>query len=227
MSLTLWRCSTRIEISALNPRVLSWNCFPLRYTRAIYCLHRYKVCSILRAESILPVVRSAVLPPRLPTVSAVWPSCMSQQRDYFSTKKDSSETKAVVGGEVTEEKMRFFHRYHKMFKEYWYVMLPVHIATSIIWFGSFYYLATCGVDVVPLLEAVGLPDTLISPLRHSGLGYIATASAMYKLATPARYAVTLGGTSIAIRQLSRRGLIKPMPTKDQIKQMIKDKISPP
>lgn len=125
-----------------------------------------------------------------------------------------------------EEKLSIFQRYKKMFKEYWYVMLPVHIATSIVWFGSFFYLATCGVDVVPILEFLGLPESVISPLRKSGLNYIATASAMYKLATPARYTVTLGGTSIAIRALVKRGLIKPMPTGGELRQMLRDKIKP-
>ncbi|EEC18349.1 hypothetical protein ISCGN_000162 [Ixodes scapularis] len=123
-------------------------------------------------------------------------------------------------------KLNVFQRYKKMFKEYWYVMLPVHIATSIVWFGSFFYLATCGVDVVPLLEYVGLPETVISPLRKSGLGYIAAASAMYKLATPARYTVTLGATSVTIRLLVKRGLIKPMPSSDQLRQMLRDKMKP-
>uniref|UniRef100_A0A131X7X2 Putative conserved plasma membrane protein n=1 Tax=Hyalomma excavatum TaxID=257692 RepID=A0A131X7X2_9ACAR len=128
--------------------------------------------------------------------------------------------------EVVEEKLNIFQRYKKMFKEYWYVMLPVHIATSIVWFGSFFYLATCGVDVVPIMEYLGLPESIISPLRKSGLNYIATASAMYKLATPARYAVTLGGTSIAIRILVKRGLIKPMPSGGQLRQLLRDKMKP-
>lgn len=33
-------------------------------------------------------------------------------------------------------------RFKKMYKEYWYVLLPVHIGTSSIWLGGFYYLST-------------------------------------------------------------------------------------
>uniref|UniRef100_G3MLJ0 DUF1279 domain-containing protein n=1 Tax=Amblyomma maculatum TaxID=34609 RepID=G3MLJ0_AMBMU len=145
------------------------------------------------------------------------------KKDVTSPIEASAEPKKE---EVMEEKLNIFQRYKKMFKEYWYVMLPVHIATSIVWFGSFFYLATCGVDVVPLLEFLGLPESVISPLRKSGLNYIATASAMYKLATPARYTVTLGGTSIAIRVLVKRGLIKPMPTSGKLRQMLRDKMKP-
>lgn len=90
-------------------------------------------------------------------------------------------------------------------------------------FFSFFALHS-GVDVVPIMEYLGLPESVISPLRKSGLNYIATASAMYKLATPARYTVTLGGTSVAIRALVKRGLIKPMPTRGELRQMLRDKM---
>jgi len=55
------------------------------------------------------------------------------------------------------------------------------------------------------------------------LGHIAVAYFLYKIATPARYTVTLGGTTFAIRFLSSRGIIKPMPSKDQLVQIYKDK----
>jgi uncharacterized protein YneR len=46
---------------------------------------------------------------------------------------------------------------------------------------------------------------------------------LYKIATPARYFVTLGGTTFAIKQGIKRGLIKPMPSKDALVQIYKDK----
>ena len=55
------------------------------------------------------------------------------------------------------------------------------------------------------------------------MGHIAVAYFLYKIATPARYTVTLGGTTFAIKFLSKRGIIKPMPTKDQLVQIYKDK----
>lgn len=42
----------------------------------------------------------------------------------------------------TEEKLSIFQKFKKMYKEYWYVLLPVHCVTSVFWFGSFYYLST-------------------------------------------------------------------------------------
>jgi Protein of unknown function (DUF1279) len=32
-----------------------------------------------------------------------------------------------------------FARFKKMAKDYWYVLIPVHVATSCFWLGSFYY----------------------------------------------------------------------------------------
>lgn len=49
-----------------------------------------------------------------------------------------------------------------------------------------------GVDVIALLESMGISEKVINPLRDSSAGYIAIAYALYKIATPVRYTVTLG-----------------------------------
>jgi hypothetical protein len=49
-----------------------------------------------------------------------------------------------------------------------------------------------GVDVIALLESMGISEKVINPLRDSSAGYIALAYALYKIATPIRYTVTLG-----------------------------------
>jgi hypothetical protein len=56
-----------------------------------------------------------------------------------------------------------------------------------------YHLFTCsGVDVPALLERIGISERLINPLRDSSAGYIALAYALYKIASPVRYTITLG-----------------------------------
>lgn len=42
---------------------------------------------------------------------------------------------------VVEQKLGLFQKFKKMYKEYWYVMVPVHLVTSALWFGSFYYVS--------------------------------------------------------------------------------------
>lgn len=110
-----------------------------------------------------------------------------------------------------------------MYKEYWYVVLPVHCFTSVFWFGGFYYLAKSGFDVVPFLESMNVSESILKPLRDTGAGYLAVMYAMYKIASPVRYMVTLGGTTVAINYLKRWGYIKPMPSSDRVREMIKEK----
>lgn len=73
------------------------------------------------------------------------------------------------------------------------------------------------------METYEFSETLIKPLRDSHLGHLAVAYFLYKVATPARYTVTLGGTTFATKFLSKRGYIKPMPSKDKMMQLYKDK----
>ncbi|GFS88326.1 protein FAM210A [Nephila pilipes] len=186
---------------------------------------------------------------------------------HTSSNQDKNEEENVQTVEDPPEKLTLFKRYKKMLKEYWYVLIPVHLVTSAFWFGGFYYsaksgldiipileymslpevlieplrnsslghiavasalykLATpaSGLDIIPILEYMSLPEVLIEPLRNSSLGHIAVASALYKLATPARYMVTLGGTTFSVKFLTKRGLIRPVPTKAEIKTIIQSKL---
>lgn len=54
------------------------------------------------------------------------------------------------------------------------------------------YTYPSGIDIVPILEYCGVGEAVLEPLRKTGAGYIAATFAMYKLATPLRYTVTLG-----------------------------------
>lgn len=65
-------------------------------------------------------------------------------------------------------------------------------------------------------------EAIISKLRDSSLGHAAVAYLCYKIATPIRYTVTLGGTTLSIKYLSKWGYIRPVPSKAQLKQMYED-----
>lgn len=46
----------------------------------------------------------------------------------------------TVKSELEEgKKLGLFARFKKMGKDYWYVLIPVHVATSAVWLGAFYY----------------------------------------------------------------------------------------
>lgn len=55
----------------------------------------------------------------------------SPKKDGLSEKTEPEEKK----------KLSLFKRFKEMYRNYWYVMLPVHLITSAFWFGGFYYLA--------------------------------------------------------------------------------------
>ncbi|XP_034456227.1 LOW QUALITY PROTEIN: uncharacterized protein C18orf19 homolog B-like [Hippoglossus hippoglossus] len=78
-----------------------------------------------------------------------------------------------------------------------------------------------GVNVVPFLEIMGLPETLVGLLKNSSSGYTLTAYAIYKISTPARYTVTLGGTSLSIQYLRKHGYLSAPPP---VKEYTQDKM---
>ncbi|NXL93167.1 F210A protein, partial [Alectura lathami] len=130
---------------------------------------------------------------------------------------------------LQDKSISLAQRFKKTFKQYGKVMIPVHLLTSTVWFGSFYYAAMRGVNVVPFLELIGLPDSIVSILKNSQSGNALTAYALYKIATPARYAVTLGGTSITVKYLRKKGYMStPPPVKEYLQDRMeetKDKIT--
>lgn len=80
-----------------------------------------------------------------------------------------------------------------------------------------------GVDVVGLLQSMGFSEKFTNPLKDSSMGYLAISYALYKIATPLRYTVTLGGTTVSINYLKNLGYIKPVPSKDKLKEMYKER----
>lgn len=124
---------------------------------------------------------------------------------------------------LLDKSIGLVQRFKKTFKQYGKVMIPVHLLTSSVWFGTFYYAAMKGVNVVPFLEYVGFPDRLVKLLENSQSGYALTAYAMYKIATPARYTVTLGGTSLSVKYLRTHGYMStPPPVKEYLQEKMEE-----
>lgn len=108
-----------------------------------------------------------------------------------------------------DKSQNIFQRFKNMAKKYWYIVLPVHLVTSTVWFGSFYLVASCGVDVPGLMESFGFPDWIIDKVRNgnSWTSYMLIAYGLYKIFTPLRYMVTLGGVGMTIRYLQKFGYV--------------------
>lgn len=60
----------------------------------------------------------------------VYRPCSSSDKKYDKQKQEKEE-----------KKLSLFQKFKQMYKEYWYVLVPVHLVTSAAWFGGFYYLA--------------------------------------------------------------------------------------
>ncbi|CAN9514040.1 unnamed protein product [Ophioblennius macclurei] len=123
----------------------------------------------------------------------------------------ASEPVEVELDPLQDKSIGLVQRFKRTFKQYGKVLIPVHLLTSTVWFGTFYYAAMNGVNVVPFLEMIGLPESIVGLLRDSSSGYALTAYAMYKIATPARYTVTLGGTSLSVQYLRKHGYLSTPP----------------
>ncbi|XP_028327549.1 uncharacterized protein C18orf19 homolog A [Gouania willdenowi] len=183
----------------------------------------------------LPVGSSVAEPARVHYCCALRfpPLLPAGQHHFFSSGSSTGQLKqkelqeGASGSEPPEidplqdKSIGLFQRFKKTFKQYGKVLIPVHLLTSTVWFGTFYYAAMKGVNLVPFLEMIGLPESVVGLMRDSSSGYALTAYAMYKIATPARYTVTLGGTSLSVQYLRKHGHL---PTPPPVKDYFQDKM---
>lgn len=123
------------------------------------------------------------------------------------------------------QKLSLYEKIKAMYRDYWYVLVPVHLSTSVLFFGIFYYAASSGVDITSILETLHFSESVVNKLKDSSAGYFAIAYALYKIFTPVRYTVTLGGTTWAIRFLRARGMIKPRRPMKEAKENMQNIIS--
>ncbi|XP_065316439.1 protein FAM210A-like isoform X2 [Gordionus sp. m RMFG-2023] len=146
---------------------------------------------------------------------------------YFSStstihnKTDNQQKNELIPKQKTEpdendKSLSAWQRFKIMMKKYWYVLIPVHAVTTAFWLCSF-----CGLDIVPLLEKLSIPEKYIDPIKKSGASNFAVAYALYKIITPIRYGVTLGVTTFSINYLRKLGYIKHVPSSQQIKKMVR------
>lgn len=154
----------------------------------------------------------------------LWYSSYNVKGDKTSREDDPIKQNPSEEADDLEKpkELTLVQRFKTMARNYWYVLLPVHVVSSTIFFGSFYYAASrsvrifcircscscllvlfqpymrfSGVDIIAILESLHLSESVVGPLRDSSAGYIAIAYALYKIFTPLRYTVTLGKALIS------------------------------
>ncbi|XP_015428593.1 PREDICTED: protein FAM210A isoform X2 [Dufourea novaeangliae] len=110
-----------------------------------------------------------------------------------------------------QKKLSVFAKMKQLTKDYWHVLVPVHIITSVGWVAIFYVTIKNGVNIAKIMEFMHFGQKYLDMVQNSRAGNWALTYALYKMFTPLRYTVTIGLTTMTIRQLSKSGLVKPLP----------------
>ncbi|XP_076389099.1 protein FAM210A isoform X2 [Megachile rotundata] len=132
-------------------------------------------------------------------------------KNILVTRYCQSKTSKDAAKEGQPAKVSIFTKMKQMGKDYWHILLPVHIVTSVGWLVMFYLTIKNGVDIVQVMEYLNFSDKYLDRIRNTSAGNWALAYVLFKIATPLRYTLTVGCTTMAIKILSRSGLVKPLP----------------
>ena len=184
----------------------------------------------LVSSSSSPGLRSGFLRPSagiicqcrmLSLSSSLSSSARQDGKENKDDDKDDSKTTDGGGLGLERQEGETLGKYFKrLTKDYWYVLIPVHLATSAVWITTFYALVKSGVDIGSLLERFGTSPEKVERLRESPWAHLLLAYACYKIATPARYTVTVAGTTLAVQRLRAAGYLR---TTRQVREKIKSR----
>ena len=92
--------------------------------------------------------------------------------------------------------------------EYGSMIVVFHIGVALLSLGSFYLLVSNGVNVLGLIEYVGLTKYLPESVAVGGSTFI-IAYGIHKMIVPVRMAITLTCAPIMVRYLRKIGVLKP------------------
>ncbi|XP_017482906.1 PREDICTED: uncharacterized protein LOC108371807 [Rhagoletis zephyria] len=97
----------------------------------------------------------------------------------------------------------------KAFKDYGSTVIVFHVAISLASLGACYLLVSGGIDIVPILERLGLASSTLSTKVTTGASTFVIAYAIHKVFAPVRISITLGATPFIVRFMRSKGYIKP------------------
>merc|ERR1712013_133074 len=82
-----------------------------------------------------------------------------------------------------EKPLSTWGKLKQMVKDYWYIIIPVEVATSIFWYSAFYLTLQSGFDIIALLESMGaseatlaISSVVVARLESTRPGYLRTSS---------------------------------------------------
>lgn len=68
---------------------------------------------------------------------SIQPQCIT----YACVRYNHDKPEDKINEFKTESKPGLIARFKQMYRDYWYVLVPVHLVTSIGWLSAFYYMA--------------------------------------------------------------------------------------
>merc|ERR1712096_262049 len=98
-----------------------------------------------------------------------------------------SNTRQISTSQTLARKEGMMVRFKQMVKDYWYVIIPVEISTSLIWYGSIYITQTLGK----------------LPSAEGNYGYHALAFLCYKVISPIRHGLSLAISAALVTRLNK------------------------
>ena len=96
-------------------------------------------------------------------------------------------------------------RMKQMIKDYWYIIIPMEVVTSVFWYGSIFLTLKSGVDIVQLLASLGVSTETLAKLPAAGgdTGYHALTFVCYKVISPVRHTLVLALSTGLVARLEK------------------------
>ena len=112
------------------------------------------------------------------------------------------------------------YRFKQLVKDYWYIVIPVDLSTSVIWYSVILFCLKSGVNLEEVLYSLGLSKKSLEKLPKSG-GYHAMAFFCYNVIFPIRLTVSI---MLSAALISRLVKIRPgyLRTSSSIAQAVRD-----
>ncbi|XP_053959153.1 uncharacterized protein LOC128863815 isoform X1 [Anastrepha ludens] len=124
----------------------------------------------------------------------------SLEKRHYCTKVEGDKQPTVLS---KKEQLK------KAFKDYGSTVIIFHVTISLASLGACYLLVSGGIDIVPILERLGLASTALSNKITTGASTFVIAYAIHKVFAPVRISITLGATPFIVRFMRSKGYMKP------------------
>lgn len=175
------------------------------------------------AQPIRLATRPSGLSPLLSfTPQTAWSTQPRLQLQLRTFTTSSARAITVKDPEEPEKKLSIYQRFKQTYKTHGKILIAVHLCTTVGWFTCFYALIRSGVDVIGILESMNVSENLLGRVRSSAWVDVALSYLLYKLMSPVRYAVTIAGTQMVVKQFRSTGRIPAMREEDRLRNLARE-----